>query len=59
MLEKLQIVFLKIDQFAKKVKENQAPVTLGSGEFMITIGIAKPSLSFNTIIETNSDLIWT
>lgn len=41
------------------VRAVEAPVHAGNGEFLMQIGIGSPALTYNAIVDTGSDLIWT
>ena len=59
-LERCQMsVVPKAYRSAEKLKQIGESVTRGQGEFMMTIAIGSPSLSFSAILDTGSDLIWT
>jgi len=51
-LQKLQI---SVDE----VKDVEAPVSAGTGEFLMKMAIGSPSLPFSAILDTGSDLTWT
>ncbi|XP_057813905.2 aspartic proteinase nepenthesin-2-like [Cryptomeria japonica] len=37
----------------------ETPVEVGDGEFLMSVGVGTPSVSFEAIVDTGSDLIWT
>ncbi|XP_057873966.2 aspartic proteinase nepenthesin-1-like [Cryptomeria japonica] len=53
----------KIDAIVKKAISKQldaeSPVHVGDGEFLMKVGVGSPSVSFDAIVDTGSDLIWT
>lgn len=59
-LEKLQMsAGLKSVKLGGQVKDVQAPVSAGNGEFLMQLAIGKPSLAYSAILDTGSDLTWT
>lgn len=41
------------------IRDVETPVHAGNGEFLMQIGIGSPPLTYNAIVDTGSDLIWT
>ncbi|XP_057853793.1 aspartic proteinase nepenthesin-2-like [Cryptomeria japonica] len=37
----------------------ETPIHVGSGEFLMSVAVGTPSVSFEAIVDTGSDLIWT
>jgi len=59
--ERLETLKMSVVQFGDKTKQIQSPVSVGipgSGEFMMTMAIGTPSVSYTGILDTGSDLIW-
>jgi len=59
--ERLETLKMSVAQFGDKTKQIQSPVSAGipgSGEFMTTMAIGTPSVSYTRILDTGSDLIW-
>lgn len=44
---------------AEMIRDVETPVHAGNGEFLMQIGIGSPALTYNAIVDTGSDLIWT
>lgn len=44
---------------AESIRDVETPVHAGNGEFLMQIGIGSPPLTYNAIVDTGSDLIWT
>lgn len=53
------VVLKAAAQLAHKSARIQAPISAGSGEFLMEVGIGEPPLSYSGILDTGSDLIWT
>ncbi|XP_059073585.1 aspartic proteinase nepenthesin-2-like [Cryptomeria japonica] len=53
----------KIEAFTKQQitgrLDAETPVEVGDGEFLMSVGVGTPSVSFEAIVDTGSDLIWT
>ncbi|XP_057813909.2 aspartic proteinase nepenthesin-1-like [Cryptomeria japonica] len=53
----------KIEAFAKQKIRGQldaeTPVEVGDGEFLMSVAVGTPPVSFEAIVDTGSDLIWT
>jgi hypothetical protein len=58
-LEKLQMSVVNTDKLTDEERKLVTPVSAGSGEFLMTMAIGKPALSFSAILDTGSDLTWT
>eukprot|EP01018_Ginkgo_biloba_P013074 Gb_25235 [translate_table: standard] len=43
----------------KLVRDIDSPVHAGNGEFLMQLGIGSPPSTYNAIVDTGSDLIWT
>ncbi|XP_057854125.1 aspartic proteinase nepenthesin-2-like [Cryptomeria japonica] len=39
--------------------DTETPIRVGSGEFLMSVAVGTPSVSFEAIVDTGSDLIWT
>jgi len=53
------VVLKAAAQLAHKSARIQGPISAGSGEFLMEVGIGEPPLSYSGILDTGSDLIWT
>lgn len=49
----------KIEGLIRGKLDAETPVEVGDGEFLMSVGVGTPSVSFEAIVDTGSDLIWT
>ncbi|XP_059071344.1 aspartic proteinase nepenthesin-2-like [Cryptomeria japonica] len=49
----------KIEALIRGQLDAETPVEVGDGEFLMSVVLGTPSVSFEAIVDTGSDLIWT
>ncbi|XP_059071333.1 aspartic proteinase nepenthesin-1-like [Cryptomeria japonica] len=49
----------KIEALIRGQLDAETPVEVGDGEFVMSVALGTPSVSFEAIVDTGSDLIWT
>ncbi|XP_059071327.1 aspartic proteinase nepenthesin-1-like [Cryptomeria japonica] len=49
----------KIEALIRGQLDAETPVEVGDGEFLMSVALGTPSVSFEAIVDTGSDLIWT
>uniref|UniRef100_A0A0D6QUA2 nepenthesin n=1 Tax=Araucaria cunninghamii TaxID=56994 RepID=A0A0D6QUA2_ARACU len=58
-LRKFQLDSRSYSDKVSDIKDAQAPVSSGTGEFLMKLAIGTPAVSYSVILDTGSDLTWT